>query len=136
MRVSALACASSPVVVVDDNPDILELVAIFVRDAGFATVVTTQAQHALELSRRPEVCAVVSDIHMPGMTGITLLNRIRSESEDLPVFLMSADDTQTASLLTRLGATGYFRKPLDLTKLQARLRDLPQGPRSPFAALN
>ena len=111
--------SASYVLVVDDEPDIRELVSEILADEGYQ-VATAQdgAQARLQLrERRPDL--ILLDIWMPDIDGISLLKEW-AEAGDLPcpVIMMSGHGTvETAVEATRLGAYDFLEKPLSLAKL-------------------
>lgn len=104
----------STILVVDDKEMMRDSVAGTLRRAGFDVVVADNAVAALEQVRQSRPDAVVSDLKMPGMTGIDLLERIRRVDEDLPVVLMTAfGSIETAVEAMRQGAFDYLTKPFE-----------------------
>ena len=107
------------VLVVDDEPDIRELVSEILADEGYQVATAedgAQARHALR-ERRPDL--ILLDIWMPDIDGISLLKEW-SEAGELPcpVIMMSGHGTvETAVEATRLGAWDFLEKPLSLAKL-------------------
>ncbi len=100
------------VLVVDDKEMMRDSVGSTLQRAGFAVVTASSGAAALTAiaSRRPD--AVVSDLKMPEMTGIELLERIREIDADLPFLLMTAFGTiETAVHAMKLGAFDYVTKP-------------------------
>jgi len=74
-------------------------------------------QRAIELRMEPDI--VVSDIRMPGMTGLEILNRIREQGSKMPVVLITAfGDEETLDAASKLGATAVFNKPFDIDDLR------------------
>lgn len=107
------------VLVVDDEPDIRELVGEILQDEGYQVASARDGAHARALlrDRRPDL--VLLDIWMPDVDGISLLKEW-SESGQLPcpVIMMSGHGTvETAVEATRLGAYDFLEKPLSLAKL-------------------
>lgn len=102
------------ILIVDDDPDIAELVQIRLRAKGHKTILVTNSAEALEIvvqKGAPDVA--VLDIDMPGLTGIDLLARIREEVGDprLPaVFLSGRVRPEDVEAGRALGA-GYLTKP-------------------------
>lgn len=102
------------VLVVDDKEMMRESVGATLERAGFEVRAVPDARVALEMiaQRRPE--AVVTDMRMPGMTGVELVEQVRRIDEDLPVILMTAFGTiDTAVRAMRLGAFDYLTKPFE-----------------------
>ncbi len=104
----------STVLVVDDKEMMRDSVCSTLQRAGFTVIGAPGAEAALELvaTRRPQ--AVVTDLKMPGMTGIELLEKLREVDDELPVVLMTAFGTiETAVHAMRLGAYDYITKPFE-----------------------
>ncbi len=111
--------STAHILVVDDEPDIRNLVQEILIDEGYDVVVAENAVEARELrrTRRPDL--ILLDIWMPDVDGITLLKEWQSEGAgNAPVIMMSGHGTvETAVEATRLGAYDFIEKPLSLAKL-------------------
>jgi len=108
------------ILVVDDEPDIRNLLQEILEDEGYEVSVADNGDSARRAhrSRRPDL--VLLDIWMPDVDGITLLKEWAEESRGLPmpVIMMSGHGTvETAVEATRLGAYDFIEKPLSLAKL-------------------
>ncbi len=104
----------STVLVVDDKEMMRDSVASSLKRAGFEVQTADRAARALEqiAHKRPDV--VITDLKMPGMTGVELLEQIRTIDDELPVVLMTAFGTiETAVEAMRLGAFDYITKPFE-----------------------
>jgi DNA-binding NtrC family response regulator len=112
------------ILVVDDEPDIRELVKEILEDEGMEVTIAEHAQAARDArrARRPDL--VLLDIWMPDTDGITLLREWRGdEGLDTPVIMMSGHGTvETAVEATRLGAYDFIEKPLSMAKLLLSVR--------------
>jgi len=107
------------ILVVDDEPDIRDLLKEILEDEGFDVTVAENATSAQEARRNRRPDLILLDIWMPDMDGITLLKEW-SEGELLPcpVIMMSGHGTvETAVEATRLGAYDFIEKPLSMNKL-------------------
>ena len=107
------------ILVVDDEPDIRDLLKEILEDEGFDVTVAENAASAQEARRNRRPDLILLDIWMPDMDGITLLKEW-SEGELLPcpVIMMSGHGTvETAVEATRLGAYDFIEKPLSMNKL-------------------
>lgn len=82
-------------------------------------------EEALELLKRPEMAAVklvLTDINMPGMSGIDLLRILKEQSPKLPVIIITAyDDAKNRMAAYRYGANDYINKPIDFVKLKEKV---------------
>lgn len=104
----------SVILVVDDKEMLRDSVAATLGRAGFEVVVANDGPSAIELMRTRRPDAVVSDLKMPGMTGLELLERIRAVDEELPVVLMTAfGSIETAVDAMKRGAFDYLTKPFE-----------------------
>ncbi|MFM9958273.1 MAG: sigma-54-dependent transcriptional regulator [Phycisphaerales bacterium] len=102
------------VLVVDDKEMLRDSVGVTLQRAGFTILAASGGTQALDLitSRRPD--AVVTDLKMPGMTGVELVEKVREFDDDLPVVLMTAYGTvDTAVRAMKLGASDYITKPFE-----------------------
>jgi len=112
--------SSGYVLVVDDEPDIRDLVQDILEDEGYHVAIAENGETAREKLRlrRPDV--LLLDIWMPDVDGITILKQLTENEDDLsfPVIMMSGHGTiETAVESTRLGAYDFLEKPLSLAKL-------------------
>ncbi len=102
------------VLIVDDKEMLRDSVAVTLQRAGFTVVTAADGHAALELIPRKRPDAVVTDLRMPGMTGIDLIEQIRAVDQDLPVVLMTAFGTiKTAVEAMKIGAFDYITKPFE-----------------------
>jgi signal transduction histidine kinase len=114
------------VLVVDDNPALVRLVAAILEDE-FNLVLASSGQEALDVLRERPVDLVVSDVMMPGISGLELCRRIKADpaTGHLPVVLLTArgGTPQKVEGLEH-GADDYLGKPFDPAELKARIRSL------------
>ncbi|MEV0432232.1 response regulator transcription factor [Nocardia sp. NPDC050413] len=111
------------ILVVDDEPMIVELLSTSLRFQGFEVATAADGAAALDTVRRFRPDALVVDVMMPGMDGFTLLRRLRADGVQAPVLFLTARD-QTEAKLTGLGlgADDYVTKPFSLEEVIARIR--------------
>ncbi len=107
------------VLVVDDEPDICNLIKDILEDEGFDVSIANDAAEARKAIRETNPVLVLLDIWMPDTDGITLLKEWKqNESFSSPVIIMSGHGTvETAVEATRLGAYDFLEKPLSMPKL-------------------
>ena len=90
---------------------------------GFETVPVASGEQALEILRSEDISMMISDVRMPGLTGLETLRRARQEHAVLPVLLVTAyADIREAVGAMRDGALNYLAKPIDLDELLATVR--------------
>jgi DNA-binding NtrC family response regulator len=106
------------ILIVDDDPGQRSLLNSFLQSQGFDTVVVDSGERALEVLRDGKFDMMISDVRMPGMTGLETLRRARKEHAMLPVLLVTAfTDVRDAVAAMRDGAVNYLSKPIDLDEL-------------------
>ena len=111
------------VLVVDDDIGIRESAAMAFEKVGLKTVQAGDVTSALQALRAHRIDLVLSDIYMPGETGLTLLQAISERRNPPRVILMTARGTiETTALAQHIGAFDYIAKPFDLNELIARVR--------------
>lgn len=110
-------------VVVDDEPNIRELLATSLRFAGFEVHAAADGQSALRLVRDVEPDLVVLDVMLPDMDGFTVTRRLREKGQHTPVvFLTAKDDTRDKVTGLTVGGDDYVTKPFSLEEVVARIR--------------
>jgi DNA-binding NtrC family response regulator len=113
----------SRILIVDDDPGQRSLLDSFLRSQGFDTVLATSGERALEILRTEKFSMMISDVRMPGLSGLETLRRAREEHATLPVLLVTAyTDIREAVGAMRDGAVNYLGKPIDLDELLANVR--------------
>jgi len=120
---------SARILMVDDEPDAQELFRQNfrreIRKGIYSFDFALSGEAALDLlegQEPPEVVLVLSDINMPGMTGIELLEKIRQEWPDVGVFMITAyGDSATEAEARNLGAAHFLTKPVDFARLKEDL---------------
>jgi CheY-like chemotaxis protein len=108
------------ILVVDDEHLVRNLTVQVLERAGYDVVSVADAQHAIELLEQDTVDLVVTDVVMPGQSGVELLNELRDRRPDIPVLLMTggSPEPERTSRALELGASGIVYKPFshaDLT---------------------
>ena len=106
------------ILIVDDDPGQRSLLNSFLRSQGFETAVAESGERALEMLRSGKFAMMISDVRMPGLSGLETLRRARQEHVTLPVLLVTAfTDVRDAVAAMRDGAVNYLAKPIDLDEL-------------------
>jgi two-component system, NtrC family, nitrogen regulation response regulator NtrX len=112
------------ILVLDDDPGTLASLARAFALEGYETLTVSSAALALKTLEQEPVDAVLSDVVMPDMDGVTFLARLRETQAELPVILMSGHATlDMAVKATRLGALDFVEKPVALDRLLLCLRN-------------
>ncbi len=114
--------AMASILIVDDEPKILRLVADYLEAAGFAVVTARSGDEAVMRARTEAPDLVVLDLGLPGMDGLDVTRAIR-RSGDLPIIMLTARDDETDRIIgLELGADDYVTKPFSPRELVARVR--------------
>ncbi|ADO73683.1 sigma-54-dependent transcriptional regulator [Stigmatella aurantiaca] len=112
------------VLIVDDEKNILLTLSQSLQLAGYRTELASSGQVALDVISTRPVDAVLMDVKMPDMDGLTALARLQELKPELPVIMMSGHGTiDTAVKATQLGARDFLEKPLARDKLLVALRN-------------
>jgi len=111
------------ILIVDDDQGQRSLLNSFLKSQGFQTVLADSGDRALDALRSQPIQLMISDVRMPGMSGLETLRRARQEHAVLPVLLVTAyADIREAVGAMRDGAVNYLPKPIDLEELLAIVR--------------
>jgi len=115
------------VLVVEDTDlcDALEVALTKVPRVRVRTVAT--AEEALRWLAEDDICALVTDLHLPHMDGFELIEAVRAHPRraSLPILVISGDsDPRTPARLAGLGANAYFSKPYSPAEVRSRLEQL------------
>ncbi|MDH5712238.1 MAG: response regulator, partial [Gammaproteobacteria bacterium] len=107
------------ILVVDDEPDICQLVKEILEDEGYQVIVAGNGEKAKALKQDSDPDLILLDIWMPDIDGISLLKEWSESGDPMPqIIMMSGHGTvDTAVEATRLGAYDFLEKPLSLAKL-------------------
>lgn len=118
------AASSSPqlILVVDDDPHILQILEFSLTSAGFSVVTSEDGEKALTLFREKAPALVVLDIGLPGRDGLWVCQRIREESQAPILFLSARDEEVDRVMGLTIGGDDYVTKPFSPRELTARVR--------------
>jgi two-component system, OmpR family, response regulator RegX3 len=120
--VSAAVQSPPSVLVVDDDPGVLDVVAFMLRREGFEVDEEKDGTAALEAARERPYDIVILDVMLPGMSGTDVCRELRSES-DVPILMLTARDAEIDRVLgLELGADDYVTKPFSSAELLSRVR--------------
>jgi phosphate regulon transcriptional regulator PhoB len=113
------------ILVVDDEPDIVEIVTYNLKKEGFAVVSASDGEEALDLIRKEHFDLAVLDLMLPGIQGIDLCKAIRENpsTERMPIIMLTAKTDESDRVLgLEMGADDYIPKPFGVRELVARVR--------------
>jgi len=113
------------VLIVDDDPNALEILSRMLAREGYTCKTAESGQIGLDLLAREPFDVIVLDVMMPNMDGLQVCERLRSNAtlRSIPVILLTAkDDMETRARGMALGVSEYLTKPLNKHELFTRLR--------------
>lgn len=114
----------APILIVDDDPYIRELVRVFMLNEGFDVVEASDGEEALKLLETVQVDMVIMDIMMPNMDGWELCKELR-EHYDIPLLMLTAKgETSQKVKGFELGTDDYLVKPFEPVELAMRVKAL------------
>ncbi|MDO8542638.1 MAG: sigma-54 dependent transcriptional regulator [Opitutaceae bacterium] len=114
---------AAPILIVDDDKGQRSLLETFLQAHGYETQSAASGEEALQRLADQPFAMMISDVRMPGMSGLETLRRARQKQMALPVLLVTAfADIRTAVSAMRDGAVNYLAKPIDLAELIATVR--------------
>ena len=106
------------ILIVDDEKNYPLILSAVLEEEGFETLTATNGQNALKLLEQADVDLVLTDMKMPGMDGIALLEHIKTRDPELPVIMMTAHGTVDKAVeAMQKGAYSYILKPFDNNQL-------------------
>jgi two-component system, OmpR family, response regulator RegX3 len=112
----------STVLVVDDDPGVLDVVAFTLRREGFEVDEETDGARALAAALERDYDIVILDVMLPQMSGTEVCRALRAES-DVPIVMLTARDAEIDRVLgLELGADDYVTKPFSTAELLSRVR--------------
>jgi CheY-like chemotaxis protein len=110
--------------IVDDEPDLREIIDGYAKQVGFTTVQASNGKEALDQMKHDPCDVVISDLMMPEMTGMDLLKGVRQLKLDVPFLILTAYSSQELVLdALKLGAFDYLEKPFGPQELQKILQE-------------
>src|SRR5260370_6415962 len=116
------------VLIVNDLPEQLELMAGLLRKTGYAVLTAEDGLEAFNLAKQEHPDLVISDVSMPGVNGLDFCRMLRTDDQlsSVPILLVSAQRKDTESVVAglRAGADDYLEVPFDSTRLVAKVSRL------------
>ena len=111
------------ILVVEDNAEIADLIALHLRDMGAQVRIAPTGDRGLELALSETFDLVVLDLMLPGVDGLTICRRLREKFNHLPIIMVTAKDDELDRVLgLEMGADDYVVKPFSVRELMARVK--------------
>lgn len=113
------------ILIVDDEERLLRVLRLGLKPLGFDVLTSTTAEAALDLILQKPLDLILTDIRLPGMSGVDLVYELERLQIGLPVIVMTAfADVDTAVKSLKHGASDYIRKPFSVEELEALMREV------------
>ena len=111
------------ILVVDDEPNYLIILSELLRDEGFEVFTAPGGKEGMEIVKEVDLDLVITDMQMPGMDGLQLLERIKERNSHLPVIMITAfAEVEKAVAAMQAGAFNYLSKPFSNDELLVNIR--------------
>lgn len=110
------------ILVVDDEPEIVQFIGDALEDEGFAVSTAADGEEAVDMAVQQRPDLIVLDMTLPRLDGNGVAAAIRRLYGDLPILLITADSRAEEKAL-RMGAYDYLRKPFDLDQLVTSIQE-------------
>lgn len=115
------------ILIVDDEPDLLEMVQINLEMEGFECIVAYDGFRALDRVRKERPDLIILDVMLPGMNGYKVCRLLKFDEKykQIPIIMLTAEAQRADRLLgEETGADYYMTKPFDADKLLAKVKEL------------
>jgi DNA-binding response OmpR family regulator len=113
------------VLVVDDDPSIVELVETTLKEEGYATGRATSIAEAVRVFEEGDFGLAVFDIYLPDGTGLELAAKVREKNPKLPVIIMTGTpDSENISQSVNIEVDAYLIKPIEIENLISLVQEL------------
>jgi DNA-binding response OmpR family regulator len=118
----ALEGSMPRVLVVDDEPDAIELLGEFLTSKGYEVITASGGEEAIRKVKTERPHLILLDVRMPKMSGLEVLRQVRQIDKEVGVIMVTAvNEEETGRQALELGAFDYIVKPLDLEYLERSL---------------
>ncbi len=116
---------AKPVLIVDDNPNMSSLLADMLEVFDFPSVRASDGQEALDKLKEQDFAMIITDMRMPNMTGLELLQQVKDKHPRLPVVLISGYSVaEVESELDSPKPDGFLAKPFMMSDIEKLLNSL------------
>lgn len=114
---------SSSVLLVEDDPDILELLNIHLADEGYELTQVTDGNSGYQQTQDNRFDLIILDLMLPGMDGVELCKKVRANDDTTPVLMLTAKSEEIDRVVgLECGADDYMTKPFSIRELKARVK--------------
>jgi DNA-binding response OmpR family regulator len=115
--------STAPILIIDDELEFLETYERLLRRLGYETISTERGREGLRIAQSRRIRLVVTDLHLPDIDGLAIVEAVRAQSDPPPVIVVSAAASPDARrAATAAGAAGFLAKPFSVAVLVALIR--------------
>ncbi len=123
MSFSSRAPSTPSILVVEDDPDLADLLCIHLSDLGYQVDHASDGRQGLALALENTYALLILDVMLPGIDGFEVCKRVRAEDRYLPILMLTAKTEEMDKVLgLELGADDYLTKPFSVRELLARIK--------------
>lgn len=116
---------SKKILIVDDEPNIIELVAFHLQKEGYQVITADNGLKALEAAEKEQPDFIILDVMLPEMDGFEVCKNLRARQNNAPVLMLTAKDDEISKVLgLEIGADDYLVKPFSTRELIARIKTI------------
>ena len=119
--------SKKPILVVDDEPDLIELVTYNLSQEGFYVISERDGKEGLEAARKKKPILIILDLMLPSMDGLEVCRHLRNDNstKTIPIIMLTAKGSETDKVVgLELGADDYVTKPFSPRELVARVKSV------------
>ncbi|MDD4141985.1 MAG: response regulator transcription factor [Bacteroidales bacterium] len=110
------------ILIVDDEPDICEILSFYLDSEGYETITANSAEDAIDMLS-PEFSIILLDVMMKGLSGYKMAEGLRKAGNNIPIIFLTAKDTENDMLTGfSVGGDDYISKPFSLKEVSARIK--------------
>lgn len=116
---------SEKILVVEDSQSLVFILEKLLKEQGYDTVCTYNGKDAIEALLQNNICLAIIDIGLPDISGLEIIERIRTLSPELPIIVISsAKDINEEIIIYQKGAKLFHKKPISFKLLEAQINNL------------
>jgi DNA-binding response OmpR family regulator len=111
------------ILVIEDNPDLANLVVMHLRDLSYGAEAAADGVEGLAMAESGSFDLIILDLMLPGMDGLEICRRLRGRQPYVPILILTAKSSELDRVLgLEMGADDYLTKPFSITELLARVK--------------
>ncbi len=111
------------ILVIEDDPDICDLVSLHLRDLGYSVEVQMDGEDGLHRATSGDFQLIILDLMLPGINGLEICTKLRTEHPYIPILMLTAKSAEIDRIVgLESGADDYLTKPFSIYELMARVK--------------